>query len=172
MNKYNLIFLFVLMGLFQPLWAQQEIIASYTDSTKTRTYCLYPSTLRMLDPSKSPEFYEVVNNIEKIVIYTLDSTASADKSYRKMLKEYQELGYEEYIAMYGGKNQLLLYGRENENEGNFVGIFRQEDNLHAFYLSGNIGWDKIPSLIQKLQQGEMLDIFSLKSTKRGHNPHD
>lgn len=172
MNKFKLLLLLILTGLFQPLWAQQDIIADYADSTKTRTYCLYPSTLRMLDPSRSPEFYEVVNNIEKIVIYTLDSTASADKSYHNMLKQYEALGYDEYIAMYGGKNQLMLYGKEHRKEGNFVGIFRQEDNLQAFYLSGNIGWNKIPSLIQKLQQGDILNIFSLNSNKRGHNPHD
>jgi hypothetical protein len=89
-----------------------------------------------------------------------------------MLKQYEALGYDEYIAMYGGKNQLMLYGKEHRKEGNFVGIFRQEDNLQAFYLSGNIGWNKIPSLIQKLQQGDILNIFSLNSNKRGHNPHD
>ncbi len=172
MNKFNLIVLLLLMGLTQPLWAQQEIIASYADSTKTRTYCLYPSTLRMLDPTKSPEFYEVVNNIEKLVIYTLDSTASADKSYRKMLRDYQALGYDEYIAMYGGQNQLMLYGLEKNHTGHFVGVFNMGDNLQAFYMDGTIGWEKIPVLINKIQDGEMLDIFSLNTKKRGHNPHD
>jgi len=172
MNKLNLIILLLLMGLTQPLWAQQEIIASYADSTKTRTYCLYPSTLRMLDPTRSPEFYEVVNNIEKLVIYTLDSTAAADKSYRKMLAEYQALGYDEYIAMYGGQNQLMLYGREKKDNGNFVGIFRMGDNLQAYYMDGTVGWEKIPVLIRKIQDGDMLDIFSLNTKKSGHNPHD
>ena len=161
----------ILTGLLQPLWAQQEIISQYTDSVKTRTYCLYPSTLRMIDQSENHEFYDVVNSIEKLVIYTLDSTASADKSYRQMIKQYQEAGYEEYMAMYGGSNLFLLYGLENDNSSVFVGIFQQGEQTQAYYLKGAIGWSKIPELFQKFQQGDMLDIFQLNTKKRGQNPH-
>lgn len=165
-------FLLILMGLIQPLWAQQEPIKEYADSTKTRTYCLYPSTLRMIDPTRNPDFYAVVNSIEKLVIYTLDSAAVKDKSYLKMLKGYQASGYEEFAAMYGGNNQFFLYGREKDQGGNYVGVFQQDDQMQAFYLSGNIEWSKIPTLIQNLQQSEMINIFQLKEPKRGHNPHD
>ncbi|MFA5417810.1 MAG: hypothetical protein WC341_05070 [Bacteroidales bacterium] len=173
MNKKSLIYLLILMGPFQPLWAQQDLIKTYADSTKTRTYCLYPSTLRMLDPTGSPEFYQMVNDIEKLVIYTLDSTATADKSYLSMLQGYQALGYDEIASMFGGKNQFFLYGRDKDQGGNYVGVFRQDDQMEAFYLSGNVEWSKIPSLIQNLQNGgNMINIFQLKSPKRGHNPHD
>jgi len=172
MSSYKIIFLLFLTGLIQPLWAQQESIKEYADSTKTRTYCLYPSTLRMLDPTRNPNFYQVVNIIEKLVIYTLDSTAVADKSYLKMLQGYQASGYEEFAAMYGGKNQFFLYGREKNQGGNYVGIFQQEDQMQAFYLSGQVEWSKIPTLIQNLQKGDLINIFQIKSQQSGHNPHD
>lgn len=171
MTKSKILILLFLMGLLQSLWAQQEIISQYTDSVKTRTYCLYPSTLRMLDLSENHEFYDVVNNIEKLVIYSLDSTAGADKSYLQMIKDYQETGFEEYMAMYGGSNLFLLYGLEESTTGTFIGVYQQDNQPQAFYLKGAIGWNKIPELFEKFQEGDLLNIFQLNNKKRDQNPH-
>lgn len=150
------------MGFSQALLAQESILKSYADSTRIKEYCFYPSTLRMLNLAKSDEFNDLVTNIEKLLIYTLDSTAAADKSYRSMLNEYQATGFEELATMTGGKTNLQIYGKDTQvNE--LTGIIRTEEDVYAFYLLGDIDWVKIPAMIQNFNESDVLNIFSLKN---------
>ena len=148
-----------LMGLLQPLFAQQDIIAEYADtSSSRRAYCFYPSTLRMLNVSKSEDFALMVKDIEKLVVYTLDSTAKAAHTFRPMLKQFKELGYEEYGHVWGGGINVEILGIEDDTP-QLVGVFQNEGDLYAFYLLGVIDFMKIPSLLQNFESGDMINIF-------------
>ncbi|MDO8898312.1 MAG: DUF4252 domain-containing protein, partial [Bacteroidales bacterium] len=106
-------------------------------------------------------YYELVNGIEKILVYTLDSTAKASQSYKSIITAYNKTGFEEYVSMSGGTTNFIMYGKENKSENQFVGVMQSEDALYAFYLRGRIGWQKIPALMQSLQSGDMINIFEL-----------
>ena len=117
--------------------------------------CLYPSTLRMVNISGDPEFNKLVNDIEKVLIYTFDSTTVASKSYRELIKNYEEVGYEEYMTMYG-KQMIKIIGKEDE----YVGIIAMEESAMGFYLRGTIPFAKIPELIKNFQEGDLLPIIT------------
>ena len=117
--------------------------------------CLYPSTLRMINISGDPDFYELVNDIEKILIYNLDSTTIASGSYSSWISEYEEIGFEEYISLYG-KQTMKIFGKEDQ----YIGLMKAEDRLLTFYLRGEIPFHKIPDLINSFREEDLLGLVT------------
>ena len=167
-NISKLIVVFWLMvGILPSLKAQETPFKKYADAHKERKFCFYPSTLRMLNMAHNPDYYALVNDIEKLLVYTLDSAAKASQSYNAMITTYKKTGFEEYAAMSGGKTIFLLYGKENKHENQFVGVVKNEDSFFAFYMRGRIGWQKIPALMQSFKSDDMINIFDLNTQKSG-----
>lgn len=160
--KSKLLITIFLIGIFQNIWAQEEIIKSYADSTALKSYCFYPSTLRMLNLKKNKDYYKMVENINKILIYSLDSTAIADKSYIEMMEKYENNEFEEYAIMLGGNTNFYIYGKKGKQD-EFVGAYIEKKQVKIFYLYGKIGWHKIPALLQSISQGDMFNIYSIIS---------
>ena len=172
-NISKLILLFLLMaGMLPSLKAQETPFKAYADTHKDRKFCFYPSTLRMINIAKNPDYNELVNGIEKLLIYTLDSAAKAGQSYKSIITTYKKIGFEEYVTMAGGKTNFILYGKENKDENQFVGVMKSEDAVYAFYMRGQIGWQKIPALMQSFQSEDVMNIFDLKNVGRGNHSRD
>ena len=151
----------LLTGILPSLNAQETLFKKYADAHKERKFCFYPSTLRMINISKNPDYYELVNGIEKLLVYTLDSASKASQSYKGIINSYKKIGFEEYVTLDGGKTKFIMYGKENTDENQFVGVMKSEDAIFAFYLRGRIGWQKIPALMQSFQSDDMINIFEL-----------
>ena len=148
-----------LILLFSALYAQESIIKEFSEPRRPTRWmnpiCLYPSTLRMINVSGDPNFNELVNDIDKILIYNLDSATVAGKNYASWLKEYEAIGYEEYLRLSGPQN-VRISGKKNE----YVGLLQAEDRLMTFYLRGDIPFHKIPNLIQSFQSQDLLGIVT------------
>ncbi len=137
-------------------FAQESIIKDFAESRRDRKFCLYPSTLRMINVSGDKEFYELVNNIDKVLIYQLDSSTIASNTYSGMIDQYIVNGFEEYISLTGGGQTLQLFGKEEE----FVGIGGAGSKLMTFYLKGSIGFHKIPKLLETFEEGNILNVLA------------
>lgn len=150
---YLLLFLFFIGS------GQESIIKEFSEPRRPHRWlnpiCLYPSTLRMINVSGDPAFYELVNDIEKVLIYTLDSATVAEKSYKDWLNEYEEIGYEEYVTMYGKQN-LRIIGKDDE----YVGVMAVEKQVMTFYLRGEIPFHKIPKLLETFRSEDVLGILT------------
>ncbi|MEP5611904.1 MAG: hypothetical protein ABJP45_06625 [Cyclobacteriaceae bacterium] len=134
--------------------AQESIIKDFAEDRNNLKLCLYPSTLRMVNIKKDPDFYELVNDVEKLLIYTLNTNTSKSES-TDWTNEYRNIGYEEYIAM-SGKIDLIVLGKDEE----YVGVTGSNGNVAAFYLRGAIPFQKIPKLIQTFEGGDMLGLLT------------
>lgn len=167
-----LISIWALVGLFGTLHAQEQPLKDYAEDRRERKFCLYPSTLRMINISQNEDYNKMIGGVEKLLIYKLDSTARADKSYKDLLTTYQDLGYDEYIAMYGGGTTMYLFGNEKSKTGEFIGVFGEEDMALAIYLRGNIAWGKIPELMNSFKDGDILNLLDLNTDNFGNNSHD
>lgn len=141
------------------LFAQEAIIKEFAEPRRTTRWmnplCFYPSTLRMINLAQEPKFNELVNDIDKVLIYTLDSATLASKSYGQFMADYEKLGYEEYISLYG-QQKIKVIGKGEE----YVGIIATEDNAMCFYLRGSIPFAKIPELIQSFQSDDLLPMIT------------
>jgi hypothetical protein len=170
-SKFILVF-WLLAGVFPALRAQEAPFKAYADTHKERKYCFYPSTLRMINLAHNPDYYELVNGIEKLLVYTLDSAAKAGQSYKSMISSYRKTGFEEYVTVAGGQTNFILYGKENKGGNQFVGVMKSEDAMYAFYLRGRVAWQKIPALMQSFKTDDMINIFDLKKQKSGKRPQN
>ncbi|WP_420575661.1 hypothetical protein [Ekhidna sp.] len=158
MKKLSLLFI-LLLSLCAQTHAQESIIKDFAEPRRPTRWmnplCLYPSTLRMVNVSQDPTFNELVNDIEKVLIYTLDSATIATKTYGDFLDEYESEGYEEYITLYG-KQHLKIIGKDDE----YVGVMAAEGNALCFYLRGSIPFAKIPELIQSFRSNDLLPMIT------------
>lgn len=149
------------MGLsFQPLLAQESILKEFAESNNDRKFCFYPSTLRMINLSQDQGYFELIEPIEKLLFYRLDSSSSASRSYRSIMNQYIENGYEEYAQVFGGDYDIYILGKERKVQ-EWVGVIKQGSDAYAFYLTGQVNWQKIPKLTETIQQNDMLNLFDM-----------
>lgn len=139
--------------------AQESIVKEFSEPHKNSGFlnpvCLYPSTLRMINISGNPDFYELVNDIDKILIYMLDTASFGTESKSSWIRDYEEIGYQEYISLYG-KQTMKIFGKEDE----YVGLMQADDRLLTFYLRGDIPFHKIPTLINSFREEDLLGIVT------------
>ncbi len=146
------------MGASPPLLAQEGIFKDYAEAHHTRSYCLYPSTLRMININKNEAFDELASSFEKFLIYELDSVSAVERSFMPMIGEYRAEGFEEYMYLHGSGNLAVILGEEKRvNE--MVGVFGVNDQTFAFFLIGNIAWQKIPTLINTLSENDLFNVL-------------
>ncbi len=149
------------MGLGQPLLAQEDILKEFAANRSERRYALYPSTLRMINIQKNEAFNELATSMEKFLIYDLDSISTVDKSFGTMLDTYRTIGFEEYMSILGDGNSVVLLGKE-KGTNELVGVVGQDDQLFAFFLKGNIAWQKIPTILRTMQDDDLLNVLDIK----------
>ncbi len=149
------------MGLGQPLLAQEDILKEFAANRSERRYALYPSTLRMINIQKNEAFNELATSMEKFLIYDLDSISTANKSFGTMLDTYRTIGFEEYMSILGDGNSVVLLGKE-KGTNELVGVVGQDDQLFAFFLKGNIAWQKIPTILRTMQDDDLLNVLDIK----------
>lgn len=147
--------------VFLSVNGQEDLFKDFAENHKERAFCFYPSTLRMLNISGNPEFNEMVNNIDKLLVYKLDSISGADKLYAKMIDDYKSNGFEEFVFIEGGGNDMYLLGSPQEEDKEFVGIVVNNEFSLAFFLKGDIGWEQIPKMINSFQEGDFINVLDL-----------
>lgn len=155
--------LILLITVFLSASGQEDRFKEFAESHKERTFCFYPSTLRMLNIGGNPDFDKMVSGIEKLLVYKLDSISQADMLYNPILDIYRETGYEEYITIYGGNKEVYVLGSPNNENKEFIGIVMYEENSIAFLMKGNIGWEEIPKLFNNIKEGDFINILDLNT---------
>lgn len=161
MRSFGLICLGVLLQL--PLFAQEQLMKDFAEKRKGgKTFCFYPSTMRMINISKNEDYEELIKPIKKLMIFQLDSATSADKSYLELIKTYESNGFEEFTSYYGGGSSVFVYGKE-EKINQFMGIFSEEGGaVYSFYLTGNPNLQKLPTLINSFKENQFIDLKMLQ----------
>jgi len=153
------------LTVFLSVNGQEDLFKDFAEEHKERAFCFYPSTLRMLNIAENPEFNEIVNDIDKLLVYKLDSISGADKLYIKMIDDFKSKGFEEFVFIQGGGNDMHLLGSPQTDDREFVGIVINDEISLAFYLKGDIGWEQIPKMISSFQEGDFIDVLDLNFTE-------
>ena len=137
-------------------YSQESYLKAFTEKERSPTIfypiCLYPSTLRMINLAQNEAYNEFVNSIDKVLIYNLDA-GQLEGDYKGWMKDYLDIGYEEYISIFGVQTMRLI-GKDDE----YVGLVGDQERMVAFYLKGDLEAEKIPELIKTFQSNELLSI--------------
>ncbi|MFT4737795.1 MAG: hypothetical protein ACI8QD_002665 [Cyclobacteriaceae bacterium] len=161
-NRRTIYLIALLMGLYsQSLLAQESILKDFAESRHESKYCLYPSTLRMLNLTQDPDFNILIAPIEKALFYQLDSAASG---FDEVIDKYLSNGYETYMQMEGGVYDIHVLGKEGSTV-EWTGIIVIEQEAFAFYVTGMVNWQKLPALTQTLQENDILNLFDFTRNK-------
>lgn len=163
MTIKNILVLTILITVFLSANGQEDRFKEFAENHKERTFCFYPSTLRMLNINGNPDFDKMVGGIEKLLVYKLDSISRADMLYNPILDTYRKNGYEEYITIFGGDKEVYVLGSPNDDNKEFIGIIMYEENSLAFLMKGNIGWEEIPKLFNNIKDGDFINILDLNT---------
>ena len=114
---------------------------------------LYPSTLRMINVEKHPDFYALVHDIDKlrVLMYNKDKTGFSQQTIRTLSREVEQEDYQELMTFQGDGRNVHLYslGNDDTPEG-VVGLVEMDDTIILTDLEGFID---LPALL-KLFQGD------------------
>jgi len=142
--KKGLLILFLLVNFATT--AQESLIREFAEADRKKGWlypiCLYPSTLRMINVSNDPSYNDLVGDIEKVLIYNLDSATIEKSKDSNWFGKYLELGYEELFTLYGAQKVKIINKKDE-----YVGFVSANGNSMAIYLRGNLSFEKLPSLV-------------------------
>ncbi len=138
MKKLNIllvIILFPLIGLAQSA-TTEALQKQYNDAF---SLYFYKNTLRMLNQMDSPEFDELIKDIEKMKFLMIDKSkmkfATAD--YKKLLKQYSAESYEEIMTTrYQGRNFDIYL---KDIKGSTLGTVMLVNDSTSFYVLDILG---------------------------------
>ena len=164
--SYLLSTLFVLIIIFLTFSScshnhisKEYIIKKHLDKNTSSQFiypiCLYSSTLRMINISNNNEFNELVNNIEKVLIYNLDSIDIAEGTNKIVIEEYKTNGFDELITVTGPQTIYLL-NKKNE----YVGSVQIPDHTLCFYIKGKLPFNKLLQFIQTFDSQEFSSVIT------------
>lgn len=144
----------------------------FADPHKELKLCFYPSTLRMINLSNDPALDNLFSGIEKLLVYNLDSAAHADKSHKELIDIYRELNYEEYISTYGKDIDFFIYGKESRRHTEYIGVIAERNSATVFYLRGFVAFNKLPELIQSMNDGNIINPLDFNISDFGKHTQD
>jgi len=168
--KTKILTVFFLITVFLSAKGQEDLFKDFAEAHKERAFCFYPSTLRMLNIGGNEEFDQMVNGVEKLLVYKLDSAGRAGKKYQNMISDFKSEGFEEYLSITGGNYEASLLASPGKKGKEYVGYFNQEDALLAFYLKGDLDWDELPKLINGIKEGDFINILDLNTSQFENHP--
>ncbi len=164
-NKRAVIILMIL-SIFLSINAQESRFKKFADEHEERTFCFYPSSLRMVNVGDNPELDEFVGGINKLLVYKLDSVSVADKLYVGMLNDFKNIGYEEVISINGGGNVTSIMVSPKSTDNQIVGVIITDNISLAVYLNGAVDLAKIPNLISTINNGSFKKILDFADFKK------
>jgi hypothetical protein len=114
----------------------------------------YKNTLRMLNQSNSPEFDELIKDIEKMKFLLISKSQSFGVSqFKKLASDYKNEGYEEIMtSRFDGRNfDIYLRERDGKTQGTVV-LVNDSTDLYVLDILGSVPVAKVPQFFQKLDE--------------------
>lgn len=115
----------------------------------------YKNTLRMLNQMDSPEFDELIKDIEKMKFLMIDKSKVkfVTTDYKKLLKDYTAESYEEIMTTrFQGKNfDIYLKDRKGSTLGTVM-LVNDSTNLYVLDILGTIDVSKATQLFSTLDE--------------------
>jgi hypothetical protein len=139
---------------------------------KSFSLYFYKNTLRMLNQENSPEFDELVKNIEKMKFIMLDKGENkfSTQDYSKLIKSYSSEAYEEVMtSRFDGKNfDIYLKDQKGSTLGTVM-LVNDSSKLYVLDIIGTIDVSKASKFFSTLNEsselGQRVKSFMSKDDK-------
>lgn len=159
------IFSVVSCNKYSRLESSAVLAALQVGEKTSRTFYFYPSILRIINLQHNPDYYRLIRNIEKIIVYRLIEDFSGEEWLDLKLRLEKEESFEEYANLSSAGQQIFILGKENPFHSVFM--VPADGEYYVIDVMGQINYIALNRMIQlmKTQEEEseqqFLDIFQL-----------
>ena len=132
------------------------LLLQLRQSEKTeRTLYFYPSILRIINLQDNPDFYRLIRNIEKMIVYRMKDDFSIQEVTNLKSKLQEEESFEDYanISMEGQK--IYFLGKEDPFHSVFIVPTGSE--YYIVDVMGQINFLALSRMIQLMNSGKRAD---------------
>jgi len=138
----------ICLGVFAN--AQSSVLKEWKDQDKVETsYHFYPSTLRMINLERDPNFDKLVKPIRKLAFMNLRPDSLERKDLRNAANRIiKEEKYETYIELEGPDNSVFVLG--NDTKGYTCVLAYSEDEYYMAEIQGMIDIMQLSKLYEKI----------------------
>ena len=150
-------------GLLLPrqTWAQQQAIKDLQrHHPASSVYFFYPSTLRMLNVDRNPDYYRLIRDVNLVVAVALEGPSPALRraAVEKTKKAIDQAAYQNLFGFRQVDNQGSLFLREADGQpAEMFGFLETKEQYLVAYVDGYLDG---PALLSLLKGG--FDFASLR----------
>jgi hypothetical protein len=154
MKKFIIVitFLFSSTLLMAQSATTQALASQFSDAF---SLYFYKNTLRMLNQNDSPEFDEMIKNIEKMRFLRIDKDEAkfGKNEYKKLVSTYQSESFESMMTGRSNGRNFDVYIKDQKNSplGTVV-LVNDSSSLYVLDIIGTIDMSKASQLFQTLSQ--------------------
>ena len=142
-------------------FAQHSVVTDFKENHETTlSLYFYPSTLRMINMERNPEFDHMIREVKKARFFKLDSGAVSTENISLFSNQLFEAGFEEIMFIKNKEMDVRVWGLEQKNP-ELVILSKSNEELMLLELVGMINIAKIPKLAETFQQNAFLDVLNL-----------
>jgi len=157
--RYIFIILFSILSVSS--FAQHGVVTDFKENHETAlSLYFYPSTLRMINVERNPEFDDMIKEIKKARFFKLDSGKVTGEDLRALADELADAGFEEIMFIKNKQMDVRVWGLEKGNP-QMVIISKSNEELMLLEVDGMINIAKIPKLAETFNQNAFLDVLNL-----------
>jgi len=133
-------------------WSQNQIVKKLIEEDRAgHQFYFYPSTLRMLNIDRDPDFYRMVRDIRKLVFFKLRQDRFDDLRMRQIHSELiDEERFDVYMTIEGPDQILFVSGRDNPFET--ILLAKQGGEYYLADLEGRIDLLYLSRMYQKISE--------------------
>ncbi len=132
--------------------AQSRTVNNFLEEhSPSQELFLYPSTLRMVNLEKNPDFYMMVREVDKlrVLMYDKNENSFSTQTIRTLSQDIEKEDYQELMTFQTGDQQVYLYslGDDDTTEG-VVGLVETDDAIILTDLEGFVNLAAMLKLFQ------------------------
>jgi hypothetical protein len=121
------------------------------------TLFFYKSTIRMLDPTNSEEYFNMIKDIERAKFLRFDESEISDSDLQNYITAIKNVSFEEGMTMRQGSGTANVFIRDAESEkSGIIFIMKSEDQVFILDIVGKVQVSKLMELTQKINVFESL----------------
>jgi len=157
--KYVLLTFYCILSLSS--FAQHGVVTDFKENHETAlSLYFYPSTLRMVNIERNPEFDEMIREVKKARFFKMDSGAVSADDLKKLADDLIGAGFEEVMFIKNKEMDVRVWGLERRKP-ELVIISKSNEDMMVLELEGMINIAKIPELTETFNQNAFLDVLNL-----------
>lgn len=117
----------------------------------------YKSTIRMLDPTNSDEYFEMIKDIEKAKFLRLDDSDVDEEEIAKFISDIKAASFEEGMTMRQGSGTANVFIRDSEGmRHGIIFIMKAEGEVFILDIVGQVQISRLMELTEKINVFESL----------------